>query len=125
MPREGPLAKGGDAICYSNILRAAFPLVVDICVVDELPTFPLDVALRAGAACLELLSEVMMKGRRKVISHRWSLQVQFEFEVSRTLAKRSNKDAHRFLDAALVFGRDFEPTGRLAGGSRSPNVEEP
>lgn len=119
------MAKGGDAICYSNILRAAFPLVVGICVVDELATFLLDVALRAGAAWLELLSEVMMKGRRKVISHRWSLQAQFEFEVSRTLAKRSDKDAHRFLDAALVFGRDFEPTGRLAGGSRSPNVEEP
>jgi myo-inositol-1(or 4)-monophosphatase len=66
----------------------------------------------------------MMKGRRKVTSHRWSLQAQFELEASRTLAKRSNKDAHRFLDAALVFGRDFEPTGRLAGGSRNPNVEE-
>lgn len=108
----------------SSILRATCPLVVDICVVDELPTFPLDVALKAGAVFLELLSEVMMKGRRKVISHRWSLQAQFELEVSRTLAKRSNKDAHRFLDAALVFGRDFEPTGRLANGLRSPSVEE-
>jgi hypothetical protein len=125
VPRDGLLAKGVDSICYSNILSAAFPLVVDICVVDELPTFPLDVALRAGAACLELLPEVMMKGRRKVISHRWSLQAQFELDVSRTLAKRPNKDAHRFLDAALVFGRDFEPIGRLAGGSRSPNVKEP
>lgn len=124
MPREGPLAKVRDTICYSNILRGAFPLVVDICVVDGLPIFPLDVALRAGAAYVELLSEVMMKGRRKVISHRWSLQAEFELEVSCTLAKRSVKDAHRFLDAALVLGRDFEPTGRLAGGSR-PNVEEP
>lgn len=69
-------------------------------------------------------TEVMMKGRRKVVSHRWSLQAQFELEASRTLAKRSNKDAHRFLDAALVFGRDFEPTGWLVGGSRNPNVEE-
>jgi hypothetical protein len=31
-----------------------------ICVVDELPTFLLDVELRAGAAYLELLSEVMI-----------------------------------------------------------------
>lgn len=65
-----------------------------------------------------------MKGRRKVVSHRWSLQAQFELEASRALAKRSNKSAHRFLDAALVFGRDFEPTGWLVGGSRNPNVEE-
>lgn len=74
-------------------------------------------------ACLKLLSEVMMKGRRKVINHRWSLQAQFEAEARRTLAKRSKKDAHRFLDAALVFGRSFEPTGRLAGGSCKPQVE--
>lgn len=58
-----------------------------------------------------------MKGRRKVISHKWSLQAQFELEASCALAKRSKKVAHRFLDAALVFGSDFEPTGVLAGGS--------
>jgi myo-inositol-1(or 4)-monophosphatase len=88
------------------------------------PPFLSDVAFRAGAAYLTLLSEVMMKGRRKVISYRWSLQAQFELEARRSLAKRSNKDAHRFLDAALEFGRDFEPTGLLAGGSRKPQVEE-
>lgn len=66
-----------------------------------------------------------MKGRRKVISPRWSLQAQFEAEARRTLAKRSKQDAQRFLDAALVFGRNFEPTGRLAGGLCKPKVEGP
>lgn len=66
-----------------------------------------------------------MKGKRKVKSYRWSLQAQFGLEVSRTLAKRSDKRAQRFLDAALVFGSDFEPTGRLAGGSHSSNSEKP
>ena len=65
-----------------------------------------------------------MKGRRKVISSKWSLQAQFEVEASRTLANRSKKGANRFLDAALVFGRDFEPTGRLAGDSCNPTVEK-
>jgi hypothetical protein len=82
-----------------------------------------EVALRTGVACLKLLSEVMMKGRRKVISHRWSLQAQFEAEARRTLAKRSKKNANRFLDAALVFGGSFEPAGRLAGDSCKPHVE--
>ncbi|MNB94064.1 hypothetical protein D3C75_412090 [compost metagenome] len=72
---------------------------------------------------MKLLSEVMMKGRRKVINKKWAMQAQFEAEAKRTLAKRSKKDAHRFLDVALVFGRSFEPTGRLAGGSCKPQIE--
>lgn len=76
-------------------------------------------------ACLRLQPEVMMKGRRKVISHKSSLQGQFEAEAEagRTLVKRSKKNAHRFLDAALVFGGSFEPSGCQAGGSCKPHVE--
>jgi fructose-1,6-bisphosphatase/inositol monophosphatase family enzyme len=62
--------------------------------------------------------EAMMKGRRKVISHKWSLQAQFEIEAIRALTNRSNKGAQRFLDAALAFGRDLEPVGWLAGNFR-------
>jgi hypothetical protein len=103
--------------------------------IGYLPSF-FGVALRAGVTCLKLLTEDMMKGRRKVVTHRWSLQSQFkakakaeaeaeaEAEVRRTLAKRSKKDAQRFLDAALVFGRSFEPTGRLAGGSSARQVQD-
>jgi myo-inositol-1(or 4)-monophosphatase len=65
-----------------------------------------------------------MKGRRKVISHKWSLVYQFEAEASRIMAKRSKKGANRFLDAALLFGKEFEPAGRLAGESHSLIVEE-
>lgn len=65
-----------------------------------------------------------MKGRRKVISGRWSLQAQVEVEARRTIENRSKKVAHRFLDTALVFGRDFEPTGRLAGNLRGSPAEK-
>lgn len=56
-----------------------------------------------------------MKGRRKAKQLKWSLRAQFEVDASQIMAKRSQIAAHRFLDAALVFGKDFEPTGRLAG----------
>ena len=62
--------------------------------------------------------EEMMKGRRKVKNHKCSLRAQFQIEAIRVLANRSNNGAQKFLDAALAFGRDFEPTGRLAGDSR-------
>lgn len=61
-----------------------------------------------------------MKGRRKVVSYKWSLQTRFEVEAKRKLAERSKKAEHRFLDAALVFGADFEPIGLLSGGLRNP-----
>jgi myo-inositol-1(or 4)-monophosphatase len=63
-----------------------------------------------------------MKGKRKVTSHKWSLQTRFAVEASRALAKRSRAGANRFLDAALVFGKDFEPTGCMAGVSLNPTV---
>jgi myo-inositol-1(or 4)-monophosphatase len=62
--------------------------------------------------------EAVMKGRRKVINHKWSLQALFEVEASRGFAKRSKKSADRFLNAALVFGKEFEPIGRLAGDKK-------
>lgn len=57
-----------------------------------------------------------MKGRRKVTTSKWFLKVQLEVEAQRMMAKRPNDAAHRFLDAALQFGIEHEPTGRLAGG---------
>jgi hypothetical protein len=65
-----------------------------------------------------------MKGRRKFISNQWSLLTQYQTVAGRALASRSKKNASRFLDAALIFGRDFEPIGRLAGDSRMLSVEE-
>lgn len=57
-----------------------------------------------------------MKGRRKVRTSKWFLKAQFEAEAQRMMANRSNKAAHRFLDAASQFGMEHEPTGRLTGG---------
>lgn len=57
-----------------------------------------------------------MKGRRKVTTSKWFLKIQLEVEAQRMMAKRPNDAAHRFLDAALQFGIEHEPTGRLAGG---------
>lgn len=65
-----------------------------------------------------------MKGRRKVVSYKWSLQTRFEVEAKRKLGKRSKKAEHRFLDAALLFGADFEPIGLLSGGLRNPALGE-
>jgi hypothetical protein len=64
-----------------------------------------------------------MKGRRKIKKPKWLLLAQFEVEGRCMTAKRSKKAANRFLDAALIFGKDFEPTGRLAGDSLSAAVE--
>jgi len=63
--------------------------------------------------------EAVMKGRRKVVNQKWSLKVQIEIEANRRMAKRSKKSASRFLDAALVHGKDFEPTGWLVGGPQN------
>jgi hypothetical protein len=57
-----------------------------------------------------------MKGRRKVKTSKWFLKAQFEAEAQRMMANRSNEAAHRFLNAALQFGIEHEPIGRLAGG---------
>lgn len=56
-----------------------------------------------------------MKGRRKVKISKWLLKAQFEAEARRMMANRSNEAAHRFLNAALQFGIEHEPYGRLAG----------
>ncbi len=56
-----------------------------------------------------------MKGKRKVITSKWRLAEQFKAEAQRLLSARSAR-AHRFLDAALVEGRDLEPVGALGGG---------
>lgn len=64
-----------------------------------------------------------MKGRRKIKDPKWALQAQFEVEANRLLANRSKKAAHRFFDAITPLVIDQEPTGRLAGGSRSPAAE--
>jgi hypothetical protein len=45
-----------------------------------------------------------MKGRRKVKTSKWFLKAQIEAEAQRMMANRSNKAAHRFLDAALQLG---------------------
>jgi fructose-1,6-bisphosphatase/inositol monophosphatase family enzyme len=65
---------------------------------------------------LTVSEEAVMKGRRKVVNHKWSLQALIEVETKRKFERRSKKSAHRFLNAALTFGKEFEPTGRLAGG---------
>jgi len=61
-----------------------------------------------------------MKGRRKVKTCKWLLNAQFVVEAQHMSARRSKKAANRFLDAALQFGAEHEPIGRLAGGSSSP-----
>jgi len=65
-----------------------------------------------------------MKGRRKVVSYKWSLQTRFEVEAKRKLRSRSKKAEHRFLDAALIFGADFEPIGLMSGVLRNPALKE-
>lgn len=42
------------------------------------------------------------------------MAARFQAEARAVLAQRSG-NASRFLDAALVKGRDIEPVGRLAG----------
>lgn len=58
-----------------------------------------------------------MKGRRKVRTVKWFLKAQFEAEAQRMMVNRSNKAAHRFLDAASHFGMNHEPTGPFTGGA--------
>lgn len=65
-----------------------------------------------------------MKGRRKVVSHKLLLHALYEAEAKSRLEARSKASANRFLDAALLFGKEFEPIGRLAGESRSPIERE-
>lgn len=57
-----------------------------------------------------------MKGRRKVTTSKWFLKAQLEAKAKRMVADRHSEAAHRFLDAALHFGIEHEPIGRLAGG---------
>lgn len=61
-----------------------------------------------------------MKGRRKVVSHKLSLHALNEGEAKSRMGTKSKASANRFLDAALLFGKEFEPIGRLAGESRNP-----
>jgi hypothetical protein len=56
-----------------------------------------------------------MKGKRKVKTAKWLMKDRYVLEAKQILNNRSQK-AHRFLDAALQSGADFEPIGRLAGG---------
>lgn len=57
-----------------------------------------------------------MKGRHKVTTSKWFLKAQVEAKAQCMMANRSNAEAHRFLDAALHYGIEHEPVGRLAGG---------
>ncbi|CRL51612.1 hypothetical protein [Pseudomonas sp. URMO17WK12:I11] len=56
-----------------------------------------------------------MKGKRKVKMNQWLLAEQFQVEAQAVLRARTAR-ASRFLDIALVAGRDVEPVGLLAGG---------
>ena len=56
-----------------------------------------------------------MKGRHKVKTSKWFLKAQFETEAQRMIANRSNRAAHRFLDAASQLGTKHEPAGRFTG----------
>lgn len=58
-----------------------------------------------------------MKGRRKVKTSKWFLNAQFEAEAQRLMKNKPYETASRFLDAALQFGIEHEPIGRLAGVS--------
>ncbi|MCF4987426.1 hypothetical protein [Pseudomonas syringae] len=60
-----------------------------------------------------------MKGRRKVKTSKWFLKAQFEAEAQRLIKNKPYQTACRFLDAALQFGIEHEPAGRLAGVSIS------
>lgn len=55
-----------------------------------------------------------MKGRRKVKTLKWKMKAQFEEHAQALLRNRSDKQS-RFLDRALLDGRELEPVGRLAG----------
>ncbi|WP_158242093.1 hypothetical protein [Pseudomonas sp. QC2] len=57
-----------------------------------------------------------MKGRHKVTTSKWFLKAKLEADAQRMMATRPNEAANRFLDAALQFGIEHEPIGRLAGG---------
>ncbi|MNG31089.1 hypothetical protein D3C84_1168340 [compost metagenome] len=65
-----------------------------------------------------------MKGRRKVSTSKWFLKAQFEGEAQYMKASRSKNGANRFLDAALQFGAELEPTGRLAGRSSPASSQD-
>lgn len=56
-----------------------------------------------------------MKGKRKDKAIKWRFKNSHEVDAQCLLSKRSLKSAHRFLDAALAHGPDFEPLGVLAG----------
>ena len=61
-----------------------------------------------------------MKGKRKVKANQWQVAEHFKAEAQAALGARSPR-ANRFLDAALMAGRDLEPVGLLAGsGPRRP-----
>ncbi|MCY1429806.1 hypothetical protein PS726_01872 [Pseudomonas fluorescens] len=61
-----------------------------------------------------------MKGKRKVKTKKWQVAEQFKAAAQAALRARSAR-ANRFLDAALLAGRDLEPVGLLAGtGPRRP-----
>lgn len=57
-----------------------------------------------------------MKGKRKLKSPNRLLLIRHQVEARSLLAKRSKKNANRFLDAISAFLMDHEPAGRLAGG---------
>ncbi|MBS3958858.1 MAG: hypothetical protein KGZ52_05600 [Xanthomonadaceae bacterium] len=61
-----------------------------------------------------------MKGKRKVKTKKWQVAEHFKDAAQAALRARSAR-ANRFLDAALLAGRDLEPVGLLAGtGPRLP-----
>jgi len=74
-------------------------------------------AMKGASATHSIHERAVMKGRRKVSTSKWFLKAKFEAEAQRISASRSKNVANRFLDAALQFGAEYEPTGRLAGGS--------
>ena len=48
---------------------------------------------------------------------------QLETEATLMLEHRSHKASHRFLDAALTFGVEHEPTGLLADSRKCSRYE--
>lgn len=60
-----------------------------------------------------------MKGKRKVKTTKWRIAEQFKAEAQWFLGRRSAR-ANRFLDVALSAGKEFEPTGWLAGARTQP-----
>ncbi|WP_448647369.1 hypothetical protein [Pseudomonas mohnii] len=64
-----------------------------------------------------------MKGKRKVKTLKWQNTASSMAQAHCRIQQRTAR-ASRFLDVAFSLGREFEPIGLLAGGSKPCSQEE-